>query len=704
MTNLFLKLVNMSITASWLVGAVVLLRLLLKKAPKAIHCCLWALVAIRLVCPFTLESSISLVPRQTPITVQTFQPEAIAPSPSVEYGIIRQESPTGELSPAPVMAVNHLDTPFSAILPDYLSAIWLAGLCFLLIYAAESWLRIRQRVIPSIQIGSDLWICDHIDTPFILGIVRPRIYIPSILASQDTNYVLAHERTHLKRKDHWWKPFGFLLLSVYWFNPVIWIAYCLLCRDIEMACDENVIRNMDIAEKKAYSTALLNCSLPRHRIAACPLAFGEVGVRNRVKKVLHYRKPPFRTILIAAVLCLLSAICLLTNPASRLYLYEIDDSRNYSDLFINTDAVFLVKEGEQYSVPHPDGVLNLLDDITVREHPVNRSREETRDKTHQVHIRGNTYLNFSWNFTHIWIDNGVKPTHTYRVNEPEVLRALFAIITGEKLSITALDVTPTGLTAVFSPKKVYDSEDHILEGNYWLEYWNGRQWKPLEPLKPEIPRHIHSAILLSDPERHIVDWSVIHGPLSAGKYRIGRTIVFMDIFKDSGIAHDLYAEFAIAKNASTWFQSPLDAAHDSPLEDSSAHLPGAEHITLHHSYEDHQITIEADGKIERIISGWPIFGAYFYDLTGDGVDEVCTTVAEGFGLIDIRVRVYDCMEKTLYELEDRGNSNYVLSVRSNQLAVTQTRTDHYEVLNEGLLSLSDDGTSLMIIPRDNSAG
>ncbi|MBQ2855283.1 MAG: hypothetical protein IJE81_07410 [Oscillospiraceae bacterium] len=700
MTSLFLKLVNMSITASWLVAAVILLRLLLKKAPKALHCALWALVAIRLICPLFPESSLSLVPRQAPLTAESFLSEPAVPSPHVAHEYVTYETPTGEVTFSETMTVNHTGGPFPIL--HWLTGIWLAGMGLMLLWAAESFLTIRRQAAPSIFVGDGVWICDHVDTPFILGLFRPRIYLPSSLDSRDADHVLAHERAHLKRKDHWWKPIGFVLLAIYWFNPVLWLAYILLCRDIELACDEKVVREMDIPEKKAYSTALLNCSLPRHRIAACPLAFGEVGVRHRVKNILHYKKPAFWIVLIAVILSIIAAVCLLTNPAKGMYLYEIDDSRNYSDLFTNTDDIYLIKEGEEFPVSHPDGVLNLLDDITVRKYPVSRSREETRDKTHQVHLRGNTYLNFSWNFTHVWIDNGVKPTYTYRVNEPEVLQELFAIITGEKLSMAAMEVSPTGLTAVYSPKKTYEDTNILFESeNCFLDVWDGSRWTRMDNTSTS---QISTFIDPKNGERHQLDWFHVYGVLPTGRYRLGSTVIFMDVYMHSGISHTLYAEFSITDEAKIWFYAPHDAGYASPLEDSTAQLPGAEHITLHHSTEEHHITMETDAGSEVIITGWPIFTAYFHDLTGDGVDEVCTTVAEGFGIIDIRVRVYDCMAKRIYELEDRGNSNYALSVRSNQLWVTQTLDERYEVLNAGLLSLSDDGTSLTILPPEDSAG
>jgi len=426
MTSLFLKLVNMSIPASWMVVAVIAVRLLLKKTPKVIHCMLWALVAIRLICPISFESSFSLMPAKTELTKESFQFEEVTPSPHVEYGIVHSDPGlSGEAASSEiVMRVNHVGAPFSAILLPYLTAIWISGVIFLLIYAADSWLRLRRRVTPSVCIGNDVWLCDHIDTPFILGFFRPRIYLPSMMKSRDADYVLAHERAHLKRRDHWWKPLGFLLLAVYWFNPVMWLAYILLCRDVELACDEQVVKNMDLPEKKAYSTALLDCSLPRRWVTACPLAFGEVGVKQRVKNILRYKKPAFWVFLISILVCIVMGFCLLTDP-SEIHLYEINDSRNYSDLLTNTDNITFLFEGNEMDVSDPDAVISALRAITVREMPLNRTRSENRDSSYQIQLRKNTYLNFSKNFTKVWIDNGLKPTYTYRVNQPQAVIDIF---------------------------------------------------------------------------------------------------------------------------------------------------------------------------------------------------------------------------------------------------------------------------------------
>ncbi len=313
MDALFIKLLNMSITAGYLVLAVVLLRLLLKKAPKAIFVAMWALVGLRLMFPFSLESIFSLIPSAEPV------PEDIAyvPIPTIQSGIgvfnstvnpILQQS----FAPAPGASVN----PMQIVL-RIASIVWAVGAAAMLGYCAFSYLRIHRKVREAACLKGRIWLCDSISSPFILGLFRPKIYLPSNMSEQDMEYVLAHENAHLKRRDHLWKPLGFLLLAVYWFNPLMWLAYILLCRDIELACDEKVLKQMGSEAKKPYSEALLNCSVKPRMIAACPLAFGEVGVKKRIKSILNYKKPAFWILLVALILCVLVAVCFLTNPKSN---------------------------------------------------------------------------------------------------------------------------------------------------------------------------------------------------------------------------------------------------------------------------------------------------------------------------------------------------------------------------------------------------
>lgn len=310
MEAVFLKVLNMSITASWIVLAVMAARLLLKKAPKWITVLMWGLVGIRLVCPISLESAFSLIPSAEPV------PSSIiyANTPVIHSGISQVNDLVNpiiseSLAPAVGAHVNPMQTvTFIA------SIIWLVGMAGMLLYTAVSYLRIRRNVREAIPSQENIWLCDHVDTPFILGVLRPRIFLPSAMGEQDQKFVIAHEQAHLKRHDHFWKPLGFVLLTIYWFNPLLWIAYILLCRDIELACDEKVIRELGAENKASYSNALINCSVPRKMLAACPLAFGEGSVKGRVKSVLNYKKPGFWIILVAVISCVAVAVCFLPNP------------------------------------------------------------------------------------------------------------------------------------------------------------------------------------------------------------------------------------------------------------------------------------------------------------------------------------------------------------------------------------------------------
>lgn len=324
MEALFLKLFNMSITASWLVLAVVILRLLLKKAPKAVTVFLWALVGIRLVCPFSFESVLSVIPSAEPI------PQAVLTGPdfNIDTGFSPVDSHiNGYLDDRYIEGVT-VPAGNGMTVMGFISVIWLAGIAVMLIYTLISYLKIHRKVREAVPYNENIWVCDRIAAPFILGVFRPKIYLPSSIDNKDAEYVIAHERAHLKRRDHLIKPLGFLLLTVYWFNPVMWIAYILLCRDIELACDEKVIKTMGIKIKKPYSEALINCSLPRRAIAACPLAFGEVGVKSRIKSVLNYKKPAFWVVIIALALCVILPVFFLTNPISAT-VNNIINEKNY---------------------------------------------------------------------------------------------------------------------------------------------------------------------------------------------------------------------------------------------------------------------------------------------------------------------------------------------------------------------------------------
>ena len=312
MSQFFLKIINMSISASYIVLAVLLLRLLLKRAPKWITVVFWGIVAIRLICPFSIESILSLIP----------SPEVVSPDimmdrmPEINTGIpiINQVvNPIigSSFAPDPATSAN----PLQLWIPTF-ALIWIIGMFALLVYTVISYARVKRKIGTAVLYKDNIYQSENVISPFVLGLIKPKIYLPFNMNEKDMEHVVAHETAHIRRKDHLWKPLGFLLLTLHWFNPLIWLGYTLLCRDIELACDEKVIKELDHDARADYSQALLACSVNRRMIAACPLAFGEVGVKDRIKSVLNYKKPAFWIIIAAIAACVAVAICFLTNPPS----------------------------------------------------------------------------------------------------------------------------------------------------------------------------------------------------------------------------------------------------------------------------------------------------------------------------------------------------------------------------------------------------
>lgn len=326
MYEAFITLVNLGISVSWLILAVLLLRLCLKKAPKWTRGLLWALVAVRLVCPIQLESSLSVfnlrsnTASDTPAT-QYVQYNGKSEKPSLVWTAPGEARPaqntptTAETQTDAAQTVQTKKTHTTYLPPVML--VWAVGAGALLGYALISYLLLRRKTAASVRLRENIFLCDGLPSPFILGLAFPKIYLPSTLTPEQQQSVLAHERAHLKRRDQIWKPLGFFLLAVYWFNPLVWLSYVLLCRDIELACDEKVIRTMSTEEKQDYSRTLLSCSLPRHMVAACPLAFGEIGVKTRVKSILNYKKPAFWLVLTAVLAACAVAVGFLTAPKQQ---------------------------------------------------------------------------------------------------------------------------------------------------------------------------------------------------------------------------------------------------------------------------------------------------------------------------------------------------------------------------------------------------
>lgn len=327
MTDLFIKAINISLSASLLVLAIIIFRLIFKNVPKYINCLLWIIVAIRLVCPFLLESAFSLIPNNISNgnvlnswtddyvgNVKIIEDQSEDYIKAVDAG--RKPILSDEGHSYVVVKDKNLgepDTVATKVIPT-LSFVWIIGLILMLGYSIYSYLKLKHNISTSVILKDNIYQSDKIQSPFVFGFLNPRIYIPFKLKSEDEKYVIAHEQAHISRCDHLVKPIGYLLLTIYWFNPMIWIAYILLCKDIELACDEKVVSNFNKEQKADYSQALLSCSVSNKMAVACPVAFGEVGVKERVKNILNYKKPTFWIVLVATIFAVLISVSFLTNP------------------------------------------------------------------------------------------------------------------------------------------------------------------------------------------------------------------------------------------------------------------------------------------------------------------------------------------------------------------------------------------------------
>ena len=538
MNELFLKIINMSISASWLVLAVLLLRLVLKKAPKWVNVLLWGIVAIRMICPFSFESALSLIPSAETIPLDI----EMAAKPTIDSGVPAINSVVNPVlsSFAPPQHVLTSANPLQIWIP-ILNIIWLVGVSTFLLYTAVSYWRLRRKVDTSVRYKDNIFQSENVSSPFVLGIIKPRIYLPFNMNGQDLEHVVAHEQAHIRRRDHWWKPLGFLLLTIHWFNPLMWLAYVLLCRDIELACDEKVIKELDNEQRADYAQALVVCSVNRPMIAACPLAFGEVGVKDRVKSVMNYKKPAFWVIIIAVIACVIVAVCFLTNPKQDSYTLRI-----------------VVPAGSQEEFVY--------------------SHEEVSTIKNSIKI---------------WSGDGLGDT--------------------EVLLSPVNKTTETGYTATYLTHGMPVEFD--AEKDTWFKIGVNMQ----NPTDEDIVVYVeveNVEVRILDEINSVIEWFDYTENPSA-----------MD--DESTINLPIYPDVTFSYNQAQIIASkPFDTSEPT----------------------DHTI----------LITGMPIWNAYFTDLTGDGYPEICATYTLGSGIIDSRIIIYDYAKGASYELSDRGYFDFTL--------------------------------------------
>ena len=537
MNELFLKIINMSISASWLVLAVLILRFVLKKAPKWINVLLWGIVAIRLICPFSFESQLSLIPSAETIPLNI----GMDSTPTINSGISAINNAVN-----PIISQSNTPMAGASINPLQITIgiyeyIWIFGMIALALYTAISYWRLHRKVDTAVRYKDNIFQSENVSSPFVFGIIKPRIYLPFKMNGQDLEHVVAHEHAHIRRKDHWWKPLGFLLLTIHWFNPLMWMAYVLLCRDIELACDEKVIKELGNEQRGDYTQALVACSVNRRMIAACPLAFGEVSVKERVKSVMNYKKPAFWVIIISVIVCVGVAVCFLTNPKQDSYTLRIVVPAGSQEKFVYTD-------------------------------------EEVRTIRNSIKI---------------WSGDGLGDT--------------------EVLLSPVNKTTETGYTATYLTHGMPVEFD--AEKNTWFKIGVNMQ----NPTNEDIIVYVE----VENVEVRIVD-------------DINSVIKWFDYTENPSAMDD----------------------------ESTINLPIYPDVTF--SYNQAQIiaskTFDTSELTDHtiLITGMPIWNAYFTDLTGDDYPEICATYTFGSGIIDSRIIIYDYAKGVSYELSDRGYFDFTL--------------------------------------------
>ena len=564
MNELFLKIINMSISASWLVLAVLILRFVLKKAPKWINVLLWGIVAIRLICPFSFESPLSLIPSAETIPLNI----GMDSTPTINSGISAINNAVN-----PIISQSNTPMAGASINPLQITIgiyeyIWIFGMIALALYTAISYWRLHRKVDTAVRYKDNIFQSENVSFPFVLGIIKPRIYLPFKMNGQYLEHVVAHEQAHICRKDHWWKPLGFLLLMIHWFNPLMWLAYVLLCRDIELACDEKVIKELGNEQRGDYTQALVACSVNRRMIAACPLAFGEVSVKERVKSVMNYKKPAFWVIIISVIVCVGVAVCFLTNPKQDSYTLRIVVPAGSQEKFVYTDEeVSTIRNS--IKIWSGDG----LGDTEVILSPVNKTTETRYTSTYLTH---GMPVEFDAE-KDTWFKIGVNMQNS--TNED-----IIVYVEVENVEV-----------------RIVDEINSVIK---WFDY-------------TENPSAMD-------------DESTINLP----------------IYPDVTFSYN-QAQIIASKNFDT---SELT---------------------------DHTI----------LITGMPIWNAYFTDLTGDDYPEICATYTFGSGIIDSRIIIYDYAKGASYELSDRGYFDF--NLRFNEadgyLYVDKTKYNTDELVETGRL-------------------
>lgn len=471
MLDLFFNILNMSITASWLILVVIVLRLLLKKAPKFITWILWGMIAFRLIVPFSIESMYSLIP-----SVKTIPDNIMSTSEPVIYSGI--EFVDNAINPilsneSIIVANTHVD--IMEVVVNMACVVWMIGVISMFIYSFVSYIKLKRQVSASLNLKDNIYFCDDISIPFILGVMKPKIYVPSFIEKEYLASVLAHENAHLKRKDHIWKALGFLLLSLHWFNPFAWIAYILFGRDIEVACDELVIMEMQDETKKEYCEAIVSLSEQNRLLLVCPLAFGEINVKERINMIANYKKPAFWLVLISCALCLCACVGFGSNPVAKntIKLVEIKEEKSFSDILDDVNFVEVGSDEHSYTCIYEEDrkeILDTLKQLDVIKNPISDDHSRDRIQTKFIKLSKTNGLNvkiyFDDEYEKVWLDLNTRTSLTYSIANKEVLKDIFDVF--------AIDYTDREASLNYTVIDGYVKE--VRDASIvFVEVWHGKE-------------------------------------------------------------------------------------------------------------------------------------------------------------------------------------------------------------------------------------
>ncbi|MFT4143148.1 MAG: M56 family metallopeptidase [Mobilitalea sp.] len=730
MDKLFLTILNMSLTGTYVILGICLVRLPLKKAPKIISYCLWTVAGFRLIFPYSIESIFSLIP----FKAQTIPSDiALQPIPRIESGILHLNSAVSSVLPA--AATPNEANPLQLWITIG-GQVWMLGVVIMLICGIMSFFILKQKMKVAIQIEENIYEAQNIKSPFVLGVFHPRIYLPSDLSAQERSYILLHEQIHIKRRDHLVKFVAYFAISLHWFNPLAWVAFLLMGVDMEMSCDERVLKEMGSEIKKDYSLSLISLATQRHFVSGSPLAFGEGGIKERIKNILNFKKPSRVIIIVSVMVMAALSVGFAVNRADKANditgkeVYDFPDenfkqiffqcndtpynpeynsihaqlmnNQNVQDLTCGSYFTLVKQVGDVWEiVPFADGV--AFDDIAFEiedgmsyDYSITPEMFSVKLDEGQYRIITDIY------YQEIEVETPVKQT----------IRAEFTIDESapkpEILDLSMPSETPMKIYTLENPTE-RQKMARLLFVNL---YSDGTAWLKT----PLISSYLLPKCTYSFVEGELLIYASIPTERSEGFFGVSdesiiarfeviddNTIVFksanVPLFADEG-ARYVSVSNSITPISDFKSREWVDFYHDGQMSWTSTYdLILDEFPDVMFSWTAEKVTATDRNREKELFFGMPIWNVYLADLNGDNLPEFCATISFGSGIIDTRIIVYDYANDIHYEVSDRGIYDYVLSLENEQLVVTQTEYNNSVVRGVGSLAIIDFQLHLIGIDR-----